>query len=510
MPSPVPAWFETDGTTPVTSLTFTGLVPGVLSAWQTVRLYNDQDGAASSDALLGRRLRALARTASPSPFVAEGHPLVDLNAVFVQILGGDATDAVPGGVQGLGVGSTLAIPSLASTEYVELRVAVRLPNGSTLTDADVAFALDPAAFDQLGDGGPLLGRGIEDGIGQRNVSALLKAFTATPNGSPDAFVNFTDEIGVLQGRPIVKLEGDQEFTNADGSAATLASGEAYAAFVSSNRTITKGNKATAPLTEANYPTLPDGHKLLAIVTRPFSGLISASEIQNVAAPIGFDYLGASGRVISVSGGRCAVGSNLAYVAGSLSIEITASTTEVVYLLGDGSLSLDPSAGLDAKPLWQFTADGSSITAYKDLRQFASGGAVRVLSSFLSGSSSGNKAYVALPIGPPISFHPLRAVRAVLAESDPSSLGASSGSWILEIKSRAIGAASFTTVFTSSGSDDRRPTLAESVTDPEFSAGLPEVLTFEGGSTLELSWSAIPTGGTPSAGAMVLLTFVEVP
>ena len=512
MPSPVPAWFETDGTTPVTTLTFTGLVPGTPSAWQSVRLYNDQDGAASSDPLLGRRLRALARTSSPDPFVAAGHALVDQHAIQVQILGGSYDDAAAGGVQFLGAGSTLSIPSLTSTEYVELRVRVALPVGSTLTDADVGFALDPSAAGSIGDAGPLLGRGVSDGLGQRSVSEILSAFTISPRGTPSAFVDFGDAIGGVQGRAVVDLEHEFEFTNLDSAAAALASGEAYYGLVSlgsAGVTVTKGAKATTPLDSTDEPTLPDGHKRLGLVVRPFDATIDAGDITVNASPIGFAYLGASGRNVSVSGGTACVGTMFVYVAGSLTIEITASTTKIVYLLGDGSLTIAPSAGQDALPIWEFTADGSSITAFTDLRQFAHGGAIRELSAFLSGATSGEKAYIALPSGPDLSIHPLRSVVAVLAESDPSSLVATSGSWIMEIKYRAIGG-SYVTIFTSSGTDDRRPTLAESVTDPEFSAALPEVTTFEGGGTLEISWSAIPSGGTPSAGAAVRLRMVEVP
>jgi len=511
VPSPVPAWFETDGTTTVTSLTFTGLVPGIPSAWQSVRLYNDQDGTASSDPLLGRRLRALARTGT-DPFVASGHAIVDQNAVQIQILGGDYDDAAAGGVVFLGSGSTLPVPSLDSTEYVELRVRVALPVGSSLTDADVGFALDPSAAGSLGDGGALLGRGVRDGLGERSVSEILTAFTISPRGTPSAFVDLSDVVGSVQGRAVVDLEHEQELTNTDGASAALGSGEAYYALFSlgsSGVTVTKGLKATTPLDATDEPTLPDGHKRLGIVVRPFDATIDAGDIVVNASPIGFAYLGASGRNVSFSGGTAAVGSMLVYVAGSLTIEITASTTKIVYLLGDGSLTIAPSAGQDALPLYQFTADGSSITSSLDLRQFAHGGAVRELSAFLPAATGSEKVYLALPAGPDLSIHPLRAIVASLAESDPSSLGATSGSWVLEVKYRAVGGASYSTIFPSSGTDDRRPSLLESVTDPEFSAALPEVTTFEGSSMLELSWSSIPSGGTPSAGAAVRIRLVEV-
>lgn len=513
MPSPVPAWYETDGTTPEPGpLSFSALVPGVASAWQTRRLYNDHGGTAGSDPLLGRRLRSLARTDSGDEFVASGHPIVDQLSVEAQILGGDAADAVPGGAVFLGAGSTLPIPSLGSDEYVEMRFRVTLPPGFGPQDAQIALALDPAPAASTGDGGPLMGRGISDYLGQRSQSEILAPFTISPRSPESAFVDLSDAVGVVQGRTVVDLAHEHELTNADGSAATLASGEAYAALFSlgpGGVTVTKGDKATAPLVVADYPDLPSGHKRLGVVVRDFAGTIAAGDIFVTAQPRGFDYLGAAARVVTISGGDCLVGARVVYVAGSLSLTIPAMSTETVYLLGDGSLNTAPAAGRDAHPLWEFTADGSSITAAKDLRAFGHPGSLREVELFLGGGGS-DEMVVVLPAGPPLSIHPLRAFVVSLLESDPSSLGASSGSWVLEVEYRAPAAAGWTTLFTSSGTDDRRPTLAESSTDPEFSAALPEVCTVPGGSSLRFSWDSVPSGGTPSEGAAIRMRLVEVP
>lgn len=515
MPNPVLVWFDDTGTNPVTTLSFTGLVPGTPSAWQTVRLYNDEDGAAGSDPAIGRKVRALARTSVLDEFVASGHPLVDSRGVEFQILGGTATDVVPSGIVTLGAMATFPLVPIQSTKYVEARVRATLPPGSGLTDAEVSLALDPAPTASLGDVGALATRGVDWGIGRRSFSEILAEFTIEPSGSPDEFVTFGDLVAVVQGRPVVTLGDDFEFTNLDGSAAALASGEAYFGLVSAGpagTTVTKGNKATAPLDSDDEPALPAGHKRLGRVTVPFGLVIDAADIQVDASPVGFSYLGATGRQVSLSGGRAAVGTQLAVPAGSQNITITASSTETAYVLGDGSLTTAPGASVDALPLWTFTADGSSIVgAPLDRRSWAHQGSERGISLVIGSGALNAAAYFLVPAdGPGLCLHPVLGVRATLIDSDPSALGASSGSWVLEVEYRLPGGSSFTSLFPGSGSDDRRPTLLESVTDPEFSLGLPDgPLYIPPGSTVRARLAAVPTGGTPAAGVVISLPGYEV-
>src|SRR5262245_27125021 len=110
MHNPVLVWYDQTGATPVTALSSPGLTPGTTSDWQTLRLDNDYDGTVGSDPAIGRKVRALSRTASPDEFVASGHPLVDQRGIEVQILGGTASDVVAGGVVTLGAGATLPLP----------------------------------------------------------------------------------------------------------------------------------------------------------------------------------------------------------------------------------------------------------------------------------------------------------------------------------------------------------------------------------------------------------------
>lgn len=502
-------WFETDGVTPVASLSFTGLVPGTPSAWRTVRVYNDQAIAGADDAI-GRRLRGFSRNTSADDFVSEGHPLVDHRGIGVQILSGSAAGVVPGGVVFLGKGATIALPTIQSGEYVELRVNVTIPQGSLVTDAEVAFGLDPTPATGLGDLGPLATRGIWTGIGDSSSQKLLKAVSITASGTPDEFVLVSDVLAQVGGLPVVVLEHLEELTNLDGSAAALTSGNAYVALFSvsaSGLVITKGDQAAAPLGVDDEPALPEGNLRLGIVVRPFDDTIEQSDITVEAVAATFDYLGDVGLDVSFSGGEAAVGTILASPAGAPSITLVDDDTSIVSLLSDASLSLAPPAGHASLALYQFVAAAGAVTSVTDLRPFVEAGAVKMQGTI--GGGAGDKAYRTLPGNGRWAVDPLLGLDAVLIDGDPSSLSATSGDWVMELKYRLAGGTTWTTLFTSSGSDDRRPTLNEASTDPEFNRGLPEVCVIPAGATLEVSWASVPTGGTPAAGAMFSFTMRPV-
>jgi len=204
------------------------------------------------------------------------------------------------------------------------------------------------------------------------------------------------------------------------------------------------------------------------------------------------------RRLAVHSGEAIVDNRLIRIDGSTSLTLSASVTQTIYLNPDGSFEVSTTAATQARaePLWEVTTDGSGETARVDLRSLAALKRQAIVLRFpgtISASDEAYSAYAGRRTGR-LSFPvPVRAY--------VSSSGATSGSTIFDVEIRE--SSSWVTLFTSSGSDDRRPTIAYDSTEDEDLSALPEKTTVEPGAMIRAVADAV-AGGSPADGVVVLL------
>jgi hypothetical protein len=513
MALPIPSWTEADDTTAGAPLAFSGLLPGTPSAWQERHLWNNRAGVSPVDPVRNARLRVRARVAGDTDWRSDGIVALETRSVEVEILGG----SVGSGIEArspvrIGAGAWLDLPEVPSDAAVNLRFRVSMPGtaGEDSLELDFAVELDPA--EALPSGlWESAGGGIRLGIGDGAVSQLLRGSAPLAAGTPDDTVAVPDLVWEVGGVPYARLETVETLDDTDGAAATLAAGEAYYALLSLGAdvlTVTKGAKATEPLTVADRPTVPAGEVEYARVLRGFDGLINDPDIELLAAPWAF-ALRFAGLAVFAGHGEAEVGARYVRTMTESQTAVPASSTSLVWLLPAGTLTAtsDGSRPDDrALLLGEAVSDGSAVTLLTDLRNFQDGRAVRAQFAFPAPTVA-DAAYWTNATGTPLYLRPIAPILAALVD-DPAALAASSGSWKLDLELLQTDF-SWSSLFTSSGTDDRRPSIPfDSTTGRDVSA-LPEVLEIPPGGVLRCSVVSIPTGGTP-ASALLLSILLEPP
>lgn len=260
-----------------------------LVAW----LINDGDETAPDVSL-----KVAERDVGETEWNFAGRPIVDARRVKAAITGGYGGYDVAGQTLQLGAGMALDLGSIPAGGGVKLLISVLSPVEQEATVVELAFALRVAgaeaidlAFEQLQSGNVFPVRNpLESG---------LSAFgSIAEQGSPSAFVDVADVGGLWQGVPVYVPAESFELDDEDGSAATLASGEAYIAAVylgPSGIAAVKGEKGAAPLSPADRPALTadQAATLIAWVNRDFDAAIATVDI-TAAAVLRWGAVRASG------------------------------------------------------------------------------------------------------------------------------------------------------------------------------------------------------------------------
>lgn len=511
MANPKLRWRLEDDSAEITLLSFSGLIPGTPSSWQTVHLWNNY-GDIDAETARNLRLRIWGRLPGDTQWLAEGLDLLDKRAFQFQVLGGINQTVVPGGLQPLGTGIYAPLADVANDSAISLRLRAAPPSNALTPAIEIAFEILDERATPLPDGPyEAAGAGIRLGIGDGEMLELAFGGTATANGPADDSINIDDIGFVGAGVPQIVLEHPITFDNLDGDAAALAVGEGYYALLTIGADglgEVRGPKAALPLTSDALPEVPAGQRAFLRVLRGEDGEIDTADITPLLVP-GFYAYRTSGLTLYVGPGKAIVGRFLNEHSFEEGITLDASETSIVFRMPDGSLekTIDGSRpDARAMPIYEAETDGSSILSVVDLRQFQDQLAETIAFVFPSPAAS-DALYWRNPFSTAIYLRPIRGVRMALSE-DTATLANAASAWICDLETLSAGG-SWVTLFTSQGTDDRRPTIAFNAANQETDAAMPEVLKIEPGQLVRAVVDAIATGGAAPEALVLSLTF-EVP
>lgn len=512
MPAAVLAWFETDGTTAAGLDTYAPIA-GTPTAAQTTRIYNDQDGAAAADDATELRITAESRDAGDTEF-SSTHALAAGAYIECRAVGSGGTGVAAQTTEWtpVGRGRYLHLRDLPSECYRTIETRINAPAGYGTVDVEVllrAVCASPAVVLEEGhhESGAV---GVCHGVGDGRFGGLLEGGTLTATGSPDDDVHLDLTTWIAAGIPHTLVPSTITLTDADGAAASLTSGKSYwcALTLASDGTVTqtKSVMGTSPLAVSARPIPPSDEPLLGYVEREYDATIESGDIYQDDRVYSWFAATTSGAslVASISGGWAMTDSRLIILTGASSVTLTASDDNYVWLNPSGTFTANVSG---ARPtdrsllLYVMTTDGSGVTATVDRRVFI-GRRLVTMTFSKSGTLAGtNTVYSSWPSGSLGYILPLRGVFLALG-----SAGSTSGSTICDLEQSDAGAG-FTTVFTSQGGSDQRPTIAQGTANAIDSGARPEVYAIQPWSRWRGVVDAVP--GTASTDLELYLIGVEV-
>lgn len=478
--------------------------PGTASTASSFDLWNDKD-VSGADTASNYVLQILAQD-DDGDYVASGVEALDNYWFEIQQFSGLGTLTLSAGsYQPLGSGRYVDVPTLASGQGVRYKLRVNAPGGPA-SGAEVAWRI--VFFRRTANPLPVgiheaIGPGVNLGVGDGAMTQLLEvsANVAENGGGADDKVQMPDVAWVAAGKPYRVLEHLLTFTNDDGASVALGAGESYYGLVyaKSDGTIAieKGLKTTTPGVD-DQPTLPEGGLALAMVLREADadgGDIETADITNTYV-VEAAHFSSSSLTGSIGPYRIVNDNRISETSTATTVTLTDAATNRIWHLPDGSLSVTTTAALPesrAMLLWEAVTSGGVVTSSTDRRLFyASGYRIQRLDFLFDTTlAGGQKQRIGVPFTRTAYILPLGGVSMYLLAN-----GDTSGATTIDINLRAPGGA-FTTIFTSQGSEDRRPSIAHDSTNLEDTDAKPEVLAIPAHSLLEVEIDSVPGGSVPA-------------
>lgn len=464
--------------------------PGANATATTQRLYNDFGGVLSSDDARDMLLVVQARIQGDTEWKIASVDLLNRRAFQIRQIESKSV-AVNEAFLPSGEGISIPLADLASGErhVFELRVAPPAGVSEVVTEFKLGVAFirfqsiaNPFAVDP----------GIHRGIGTGKVTAILdRSIPIAVSGT--ATFEWPDFSWIYQGIPLVVLDHDETITEVDGSSVALSAGESYiflAVLDETTTTIIKGDLAVAPSFPANAPAVPAGNRLLGHGERFDDGdavnmtFTSLDELPDFFAVI----TSALNATVSRSGGPMVCDGNLIDSGSASTATLTASSTNTVQVVPDGSIGVTLDGSLSqngAQFLADIITDGSAETSRAERRRWA--GRRELITFTFDSSPTGTTTLIwSNPYDRPLYIRS-DMVRLML-DAVP---GAGNVKADLFIR---VDDGARTTIFTSFGSDDRRP-VVDTIDATAINEGLPEVLKIDVSEALECD--LIVTTATPA-------------
>lgn len=491
---------------------------GQTSATTTLEIWNDKT-AAFGDTTIAKDIRAKLLTASVidtdpityGPFSSYGEPITDERWGRFRIthfLDG-ATETTNGATATLPWGSNaeIPLPDLGPQQGVRVEIKFVSPTGQTAnaTKAKIAIYGNLASSPLAQLVALATGSGTIPGDRVDGLRAFLRGAAVTANDT--ATVTLERGQMVFDGTTVTFLQTTNTFTLADGDAVNLGADEAYLVTLSRANdgtvTVTKGPKAET----VEYPALPADEILLAYL-RVYSAdgvavtVAQADVDQSDIQYAQFLVRDGGGLAVTVSPGEGISGSDhRQYLASTpVSVALAASVTSRIWRLPDGSFAdtvddVPPQLGSDL--LAYVDTDTDSVTDIRHARALIHRA---ITEERIELSYSAALSQVAVPA------HALAWAVVPFdceVESVELDLRATDGTWTagalkIDIQTVAAGAAvaAGTTIFTSSATDDRRPSIAYNATNLRATSEDHEVRRFTKGMRVLLS--LITTVAAPGA------------
>lgn len=491
--------YEDDDTTLVSDLAFTGLEAGADSDVLTVHVWNNKGNGAGQAEANVRMKWQVENPSVPGLFVATGFPPVDELWGLVRIVGYDNTGDPTWSIantdwQNVGAYADLLVGDVPTNCAFYLEQKQRPPSSATQFSWRWAWGYYSGVYSMaLPPALSLLDRGILHGVGNYAHSGLIRGGAVTPTaGTPDDEVHVAAIQYVYKGLLYGFTKSDHTLNQNDSAAAALGVGESYIAVGTANASgphYTKGVKGTSPVA----PTPPAGELLLEkpYVTVQYDaggGAIDAADITGAGLYDRYYAEAGSGLQLKIHKGRAIGGGTERYASNPQLVALAASDTFYLYQLASGlweyALTETPPETTATGPWWEVDTDGSGVTAVRDRRQYAGKSKTIVLEGAITGGAPAAIADVMIEDD--------RLFLEVVAVRIPAN-GGSSGNTVFEAKKNG------TTIYTSSGTDDQRPTLAYNAAATDVHrTGIPEVLEFRRGDILSFATASHPSGGAPTA------------
>jgi hypothetical protein len=450
-------WYDASDVLLTTGPTISG-IPGVPGGAATLKAINNKDGSDASTATNCRIIAAYAFPQGAQPKTA-GNAWADGHYAEARIVDGwnltpQPTDWIP-----LGANAHLTVPDLANDEGVEIEIrlnaAFQEAAGGT---ADIVLHLD-SATSRIGGIG--VSKVREDGIYGGLRDPLVSQVISTANvvedpGGASANVQIQTTRWVSKGRPF------SVFQQLVSVPATSADERFDALTLADDGTVTRtsGAEAVTPV----QPTLPAGELLLAYIhvyTSGHGGVVDA-DIENAWEQGYFAYNGATNLNASIGPGPYAlVDDSLVTLNGSTLLSLTASTTNYVWLLRNGTWQItetDQPPASKALLMHEFTTNGSGVTASVDRRHWIGDGVDR-LNLVIGGGGEIVDDGSAYALTPPMrKSYILPWPNHVRLAMGTQAAGASSGSTSVDLERDVAG--TFTSVLDASN----LPAIAHDATD----------------------------------------------
>jgi len=513
MAAPDLVWYD-DADVAVAETFFVAPEGGTPTAATQFNLWNDKGSVLVSDTATEVRVTALSRDDGGTTWSAEDE-LAASGMIEARAVGSAGTGIVAQTTAWtpIGRGRFLYLNDIPidCKREIEVRISAIAGIGSVAKEVLVrATAL--GATEVLEQGHEESGAvGVVHGIGDGRFTALLEGGAITANGTPDDKVDITTIVYAHAGIPKSILGHEKTINGTDGAAAALTAGNAYWDTLSLGAagtiTETKSAQATAPLSTATRPAVPAGEIFLGYIEREFDATIESGDIYQDDKAYGWFNYESSGLNVTLHGGQFMADSKLTTWSRPTSLgALTASTTNYIWGIttGNGSFTITTTS---ARPtdraflLWALTTDGSGVTAAVRKMTFTGRPMVPVICDVAGTLTASTNFYRNWPAIGKGYLMPLIGISASLGGA-----GATSGSTIVDIATSEAGGA-WTTIFTSSGTNDQRPTIAFAAGDPYDGGARPEVFTVPALGRLRFTVSAIP--GTASTDLSVVALIVPV-
>ena len=492
-------FYEDDDTTLVSDLPFTGLLAGARSDVLTVHVWNNKGNGAGQTEGNVRLKMQVEHPSTPGVFVATGFPPVDELWGLARIVGYDNTGDPSWTIQStdwkrVGAYSDLMVGDVPTNCAFYLELAQEPPSSASQTFWRWSIGYYSNVY-SLGvpQAVGLLDRGIFHGVGDYSHSGLVRGFEVTPTGTPDDQVHIAAgqlvDHGILIGKTKISITLNQN----DSAAAALTAGQSYYAVLTFNPTsgwhATKGLKGTSP----TKPSPPAGELMapkpwVLVQYDAGGGAIDAADITGESLYDRYWAEAGSGLQLELHKGRAIGGGTERYSSEKQLLALSASDTFFIWQLASGlpekTTDETPPETTAIGPLCEADTDGSGVTAVRDRRSYCGKSKELLLKGAISGGAPA--AITDVMIEDDRLFLEIVAVRI-------TANGGSSGNTVFDLKKNG------TTIYTSSGTDDQRPTLAynAAATDVHRS-GIHEVVEFRRGDVLSFGTASHPSGGAPTA------------
>ena len=478
------------------------LIPGAPSAVNTRSVWNGfgLTGGAAVDTVQNLVMVAQARlTAVGGQWLGDGIGLLESLAIQVQF----PDIAEFAGWTNIGSGVPVSLPDLPTDSKHTMLIRALLPAGAPEDAVQFNITYDSVRTVALPGGiyahEPGISRGVGRGLG---AAVLSRSGVFTVSGTDaTSTLRWPDYAWYILGRPYQVLggatSGDEVIDNLDGSAVALAAGETYGFYAvldATGRSLLKGDKITGTVVYPDdFPPIPADSIIAGwgirfadadVLAPQFAELVDATPKFFDVTTAALNYTVAPVGVDAIVHGR--LNTNKTENSGTF----PGDGVHTVWVLPDGSVG--DTVGPDALPplagslrLADITIAGGVETARVDYKRW-------------------RDTSIAIPWtwGAPV----LGIIQQRWRHSGPERLLIRPESVVLQLENTAGGTViadvllhpeggAATTIFTSQGSDDRRPTVAGGA-GSATNAGLPEVLVIEPGSLViaEIDQAAAATAG----------------